>query len=137
VQYIQTRAAGNPFFAEELARTVGSSSTGGPFIAARHLEHTITALPDTIAAALNLRLSRLSSACQRLLSKAAVLGSSFEFHLISAMEANTPGSSPPIRADNDVASSYESPPGSPAFGQSACKENEDMVLDLLEEAMQA
>ncbi len=107
VQYIQTRAAGNPFFAEELARTVGSSSTGGPFITPNHLEDTLPALPNTIAAALNLRLSRLSSACQRLLSKAAVLGSSFEFHLISAMEASTPGS------------------------------NEDTVLDQVEEAMQA
>ena len=107
VQYIQTRAAGNPFFAEELARTVGTSSTGGPSIAPNHLGDIIPALPDTIAAALNLRLSRLSSACQRLLSKAAVLGSSFEFHLISAMEASTPGS------------------------------NEDTVLDLVEEAMQS
>ncbi len=107
VQYIQTRAAGNPFFAEELARTVGTSSTGGPSIAPNHLGDIIPALPDTIAAALNLRLSRLSSACQRLLSKAAALGSSFEFNLISAMEANTPGS------------------------------NEDMVLDLVEEAMQS
>src|SRR3989440_4162187 len=107
VQYIQTRAAGNPFFAEELARTVGTSSTGGSSITPNHLSDIIPVLPDTIAAALNLRLSRLSSACQRLLSKAAALGSSFEFHLISAMEANTPGS------------------------------NEDTVLDLLEEAMQS
>ncbi|HET7637194.1 MAG TPA: DUF6788 family protein [Ktedonobacteraceae bacterium] len=107
VQYIQTRAAGNPFFAEELARTVGSSSPGEPFIISNHLEDTLPALPNTIAAALNLRLGRLSSACQRLLSKAAVLGSSFEFHLISAMEASTPGS------------------------------NEDTVLDLVEEAMQS
>src|SRR2546421_2858530 len=107
VQYIQTRAAGNPCFAEELARTVGTSSKGGSYIAPNHLGDISLALPDTIAAALNLRLSRLSSACQRLLSKAAVLGSSFEFHLISAMEANTPGS------------------------------NEDTVLDLLEEAMQS
>ncbi|MFL5703431.1 MAG: tetratricopeptide repeat protein, partial [Ktedonobacteraceae bacterium] len=80
---------------------------GGPFITSNHLEDTLPALPNTIAAALNLRLSRLSSACQRLLSKAAVLGSSFEFYLISAMEANTPGS------------------------------NEDTVLDLVEEAMQS
>ena len=110
VQYIQTHAAGNPFFAEELARTVGSSSTGIQVATPDQIEHTvnaISALPDTISAALNLRLSRLSSPCQRLLSKAAVLGSSFEFHLISAMEANTPGFS------------------------------EDAVLDLVEEALQA
>jgi DNA-binding SARP family transcriptional activator/Tfp pilus assembly protein PilF len=104
VQYIQTRAAGNPFFAEELARTMGSSSVELPANSTNRHE---VALPDTISAALNLRLSRLTAPCQRLLSKAAVLGSSFEFHLISAMEANTPGYS------------------------------EDAVLDLVEEALQA
>src|SRR5579875_1421028 len=104
VQYIQTRAAGNPFFAEELARTMGSSPVEAPLNSTNHHE---VALPDTISAALNLRLSRLTAPCQRLLSKAAVLGSSFEFHLISAMEANAPGYS------------------------------EDSVLDLVEEALQA
>jgi DNA-binding SARP family transcriptional activator/Tfp pilus assembly protein PilF len=107
VQYIQTRAAGNPFFAEELARTMESFPGRDQFVVPGHLGNSVPVLPDTISAALNLRLSRLSSACQRLLSKAAVLGSSFEFHLISAMEANTPGF------------------------------NEDSVLDLVEEALQA
>ncbi len=107
VQYIQTRAAGNPFFAEELARTMDiSSATLLPDVS--HYDgDSPPALPDTISAALNLRLSRLTPPCQRLLSKAAVLGSSFEFHLISGMEANTPGFS------------------------------EDGVLDLIEEALQA
>jgi DNA-binding SARP family transcriptional activator len=103
IQYIQSRAAGNPFFAEELARTMEVASTSQQSTTS----HNTSALPDTISAALNLRLSRLSSACQRLLSKAAVLGSSFEFHHISAMEARTPGYS------------------------------EDIVLDLVEEALQA
>lgn len=108
VQYIQTHAAGNPFFAEELARTVGSSSNNHTQShAAEQSENLVSVLPDTISAALNLRLSRLSGACQRLLSKAAVLGSSFEFHLISAMEASTPNFS------------------------------EDTVLDLVEEALLA
>lgn len=107
VQYIQTRAAGNPFFAEELARTMDVSSVALlPDIS--HYDGGVPpALPDTISAALSLRLSRLTAPCQRLLSKAAVLGSSFEFHLISGMEASTP-----------------------AF-------SEDGVLDLIEEALQA
>ncbi len=107
VQYIQTRAVGNPFFAEELARTMDISSAALLPDISRYDGDALPALPDTISAALNLRLSRLTPPCQRLLSKAAVLGSSFEFHLISAMEASTPGFS------------------------------EDGVLDLIEEALQA
>lgn len=91
IQHIQTQAAGNPFFAEELARTI----------------LTTTALPKTIAAALDSRLSRLSSLCQRLLGNAAVLGGSFELPVICSMEAN------------------------------ASLADEDTVLDLLEEALQS
>jgi tetratricopeptide (TPR) repeat protein len=61
-------------------------------------------LPDTISAVLELRMSRLSSPCQRLLSNAAVLGGSFTFHVIEQMETGI---------------------------------NEDTILDLLEEAIQA
>lgn len=89
VQHIQEQAAGNPFFAEELART------------------TPPTLPRTIAAALDHRMSRLSRSCQQLLGNAAVLGGSFEFPIISAMEAGS------ALAD------------------------EDTVLDLLEEALQS
>ncbi len=103
VPRISSRAAGNPFFAEELAHTVGSPSSS-----------TVTSeltgddmLPDTITSVLDLRLGRLSNACQRLLSKAAVLGSAFEFNVICAMEAHTDGS------------------------------NEEAVLDLLEEALKS
>lgn len=89
VQHIQAQAAGNPFFAEELARTAPP------------------ALPKTVAAALDHRMSRLSADCQHLLGNAAVLGGSFEFSVISAMEASTSLS------------------------------DEDTMLTLLEEALQA
>jgi predicted ATPase/DNA-binding SARP family transcriptional activator len=115
VQHIRDRAAGNPFFAEELARTIalpaeegngnGSSSSNGAF---RLLDLEKGAdLPATINAVLDLRLNRLSPDCLRLLNKAAVLGNSFEFPVINDMEAMTPGS------------------------------NEDVVLDLLEEALKS
>lgn len=67
LRHIQDRAAGNPFFAEELART------------------TPPTLPRTITAALDHRLSRLSDLCRLLLGNAAILGGSFEFPLISAL----------------------------------------------------
>jgi tetratricopeptide (TPR) repeat protein len=89
VQHIQEQAAGNPFFAEELARS------------------TPPTLPKTVAAALDHRMNRLSSACRRLLEHAAVLGGSFEFPLIAAMET-----------DSTLL-------------------DEDTVLDLLEEALQS
>ncbi len=89
VQYIQEQAAGNPFFAEELARST-------PYV-----------LPSSVAAALQHRMSRLSQPCQQLLGNAAVLGGSFEFPLIAAMET-----------DNSLS-------------------DEDTVLDLLEEALQS
>ncbi|MDQ2717639.1 MAG: AAA family ATPase, partial [Chloroflexota bacterium] len=103
---IQAQAAGNPFFAEELARSV-EAQVALP-TQATEPDTVAYPLPDTIAAVLNLRISRLSSACQRLLGNAAVLGGSFEFSVIREMEAS--GSSP---AD------------------------EDTVLDLLDEALQA
>ncbi len=91
VKHIQDHAAGNPFFAEELARS------------------TPPTLPRTVTAALNHRMGRLSAACRQLLGNAAVLGGSFEFSLICAMESS---------ARNDLA-------------------DEDTVLTLLEEALQA
>ena len=89
VQHIQAQAAGNPFFAEELART------------------TPPVLPRTVAAALEQRMKKLSAPCVQLLGNAAVLGGSFEFSVICAMEA-----------DNDLV-------------------DEDAVLTLLEEALQS
>ncbi|QBD83130.1 tetratricopeptide repeat protein [Ktedonosporobacter rubrisoli] len=103
VPTIRERAAGNPFFAEELARTVDAQAQlNGHNGSSSELAQN---LPDTITAVLDLRLERLSAACRRLLSKAAVLGGPFRFQIINEMEAMTPGS------------------------------DEDLVLELLEEAL--
>ena len=104
VQHIQLNAAGNPFFAEELARI--SHLTPLDTAASNPEESTFSPLPATITAAFDLRLSRLSRACQQLLSRATILGDSFEYPILHAMEAN--GST-----------------------------DEDTVLELLEEALQA
>ncbi|HZU69622.1 MAG TPA: tetratricopeptide repeat protein [Ktedonobacteraceae bacterium] len=85
VQSIQTQAGGNPFFAEELARYSGTDTEDTQALAK-------TTLPETIAAVLDRRLSRLSSDCQALLGKAAVLGGSFEFSQLLFM-ANDQGTS--------------------------------------------
>jgi predicted ATPase len=107
VQHIQTQAAGNPFFAEELAHsfridTTSLTANGGEI---QQLPREV--LPGTVTAALNQRLNKLSEACHQLLSTAAVLGGSFGFHLLSAMEAGSTGA------------------------------DEDVLFDLLEEALQS
>ena len=105
VRHIQTQAAGNPFFAEELAYTLGAGQDA-PGI--RHAQSDeALALPTTITAVLNQRMQRLSLACQQLLSRAAVLGGSFGYPLISAMETG-------------VSAAYE-----------------DDMLDLLDEALRS
>ena len=77
VESIQIQAAGNPFFAEELARYVGAQADAD--IQQRR------SLPDAVTALLERRLRRLSHDCQTLLGKAAVLGGSFELRQLLPM----------------------------------------------------
>jgi DNA-binding SARP family transcriptional activator/Flp pilus assembly protein TadD len=130
VYSIQEQAAGNPFFAEELARyasahlndqtsilstqdlnsqilhnQLGEHKRGmraGERLTSR-TSHSHT-LPEAISAVLERRLGRLSPDCQTLLSKAAVLGGSFELSQLL-----------PITSD----------------------QSEDAILDLLEEALRS
>ena len=117
VQDIQTQAAGNPFFAEELARYSYSASAldtihHSPTNFAEHEQldviHLAPMLPETITVALDRRMSNLSGSCQRLLGKAAVLGGSFEFNLLRLMQSNQ-----------------------------TTALDEDILIDLLDEALQA
>ncbi|MHB8596767.1 MAG: DUF6788 family protein [Ktedonobacteraceae bacterium] len=80
VQQIQRQAAGNPLFAEELARSFATTTA--------QAQPNEQPLPETIAAVLDLRIERLSQSCQRLLSTAAVLGGSFELAVLVRMEVN-------------------------------------------------
>ncbi|GLV54519.1 hypothetical protein KDH_13660 [Dictyobacter sp. S3.2.2.5] len=102
IEEITKRAGGNPFFAEELARSV----VDAPASDISTNRGSNDNLPDTINAVLALRLTRLSEKCQQLLGKAAVIGGSFEFQAISEMESQLPN-------------------------------HEDVVLDLLEEALRS
>jgi DNA-binding SARP family transcriptional activator/tetratricopeptide (TPR) repeat protein len=94
VRNIQEQASGNPFFAEELARYGGSGFEEDELLESiaseerekngqAYMLSTDRSLPEAIAAVLDRRLNRLSSGCQNLLGKAAVLGGSFELrHLL-------------------------------------------------------
>jgi len=103
IESIQTQAAGNPFFAEELARYVEATtnqggrddfSHGSLFIDDNKTSHTLarrhSSLPDAVAALLERRLHRLSSECQTLLGKAAILGGSFELQQLLPMAHEHP-----------------------------------------------
>ena len=110
LEHIQMQAAGNPFFAEELARYSYSSLPTDPPVTHQSVTSNAKSplLPETITAALARRLSNLSDPCQRLLGKAAVLGGSFEFELLRLMHQN------PI-----------------------AQQDEESLLDLLDEALHA
>src|SRR2546421_6433829 len=103
LQSIQSQSGGNPFFADELAPV---SETGLPIHPdavtgrAQALPTAVietdsqavsasaswaSAMPDTITAVLDRRLSRLSNDCQTLLGKGVGAGGSFEFHQLSLM----------------------------------------------------
>lgn len=71
VTHIQTYAGGNPFFAEELARSPTAN------------------LPLTITEALGYRMKHLKPKCRELLSHAAVLGGSFELPIICMLETGS------------------------------------------------
>jgi len=113
LQDIQLRAAGNPLFAEELARVAPLTLPVelGASLYPSHLvqAHSIGShLPDTIGSLFDLRLGKLSSSCQQLLSKASVLGGHFSFPVLVAMA--TPASE-------------------------GSERDEDRVVDLLDEAL--
>jgi serine/threonine protein kinase/tetratricopeptide (TPR) repeat protein len=86
LQRIQRQASGNPLFAEELAHIAllepHTSEIG---------EESVQAgtLPGTITAVFEQRLRRLSPACKRLLSRAAVLDGTFSLAVLALLESNT------------------------------------------------
>jgi class 3 adenylate cyclase/tetratricopeptide (TPR) repeat protein len=76
-QEIIAKAAGNPFFLEELTRSVQEEG--------RH--HTVLTIPDTIQAVLAARIDRLSSEVKHLLQTAAVIGTAVPLPLVQAVAA--------------------------------------------------
>ncbi len=74
-KHIQQRAAGNPLFAEELARLLAGCAFSTPR----------QALPQTIAGVLDRRINGLSAACQTFLNHAAVLGEALSLPVLHAL----------------------------------------------------
>jgi predicted ATPase/DNA-binding winged helix-turn-helix (wHTH) protein/class 3 adenylate cyclase len=75
VPQLLTKADGNPFFLEELARTVAEQGDDTP-------AHTV---PDTVQAVLLARIDRLPTTAKRLLQAAAVIGKDVALPLLQAV----------------------------------------------------
>ncbi len=86
-QLIAERAAGNPFFAEEIVRDLSERGTISGATGSYVLEADVTdvSVPATLYAAIAARVDRLSMAAKRTLGAAAVIGSRFTPELVAAV----------------------------------------------------
>src|SRR6476469_6779153 len=86
-QTIADRAAGNPFFAEEIVREVAERGVvegkSGAFISTT--EGAEVSVPDTLQATIAARIDRLRPEAKRTLSAAAVIGSRFSLGLLQML----------------------------------------------------
>jgi class 3 adenylate cyclase len=84
---ITERAAGNPFFAEEMVRELVQRGvlTGdrGGYVC--HTDVAEVAVPATVQAAIEARIDRLSTPSKRTLNAASVIGARFDAELLAAL----------------------------------------------------
>jgi len=88
VQSIQTQAAGNPLFAEELARHWNLDKRASEPVEGSKVEFYAPVHPTLPAGVLDVfqhRLAQLSESCQAFLGKAAVLGGPFELDQLTSL----------------------------------------------------
>ena len=84
---IAERAAGNPFFAEEIVRELAERGVlrGGPGAYVSTAEVAEVSVPATLQATIAARIDRLDPKAKRTLSAAAVIGSRFSLDLLTAL----------------------------------------------------
>ena len=85
--HVSARAAGNPFFLEEIVRDLAERGV----VRGRHGAYLMRGgvddvdVPATLQATIGARIDRLSSAAKRTLNAAAVIGSQFEAELLATV----------------------------------------------------
>jgi class 3 adenylate cyclase len=86
-QKVVGRAAGNPFFAEEMVRELSERGVlhGEPSAYLSAVEVGEVSVPATLQAAIAARIDRLGPKAKRTLSAAAVLGARFTLDLLTAL----------------------------------------------------
>ena len=86
-QRVTKRAAGNPFFAEEMVRELAERGVlrgePGAYISATQVGEV--SVPATLQATIAARIDRLDARAKRTLSAAAVLGARFDLDLLAAV----------------------------------------------------
>ncbi len=84
---VTDRAAGNPFFAEEIVRDLAERGVlkGKPGAYTSTAEMTEVSVPATLQATIAARIDRLDPKAKRTLNAAAVVGSRFGPHLLTAL----------------------------------------------------
>ena len=84
---IVERAAGNPFFAEEIVRELAERGVlrGEPGAYTSKAKAAEVSVPATLQATIAARIDRLPSEAKRTLSAAAVIGSRFDLDLLTAV----------------------------------------------------
>jgi adenylate cyclase len=84
---IADRAAGNPFFAEEIVRDLAERGVlkGKPGAYTSTAEMTEVSVPATLQATIAARIDRLDPRAKRTLNAAAVVGSRFGLHMLTAL----------------------------------------------------
>ena len=89
-QTIADRAAGNPFFAEEIVRDLSERGVleGQPGAYKSTVEGAEVNVPATLQATIAARIDRLDPKAKRTLSAAAVIGSRFGIDLLTAWGSN-------------------------------------------------
>ncbi len=87
---IAERAAGNPFFAEELVRDLAERGalTGARGAYVCRLEHADAAVPATLQATIAARIDRLAPATKQTLNAAAVIGLRFGAEQLALLDAD-------------------------------------------------
>src|SRR6476646_5768399 len=81
------RAAGNPFFAEEIVRELGERGVlrGQPGAYLSTAEIAEVSVPATLQATIAARIDRLTPAAKRTLGAAAVIGARFDLDLLTVL----------------------------------------------------
>lgn len=84
---IAERAAGNPFFAEEMVRELSQrgvlAGERGSYICQADIEEV--SVPATVQAAIEARIDRLTAVAKQTLNAASVIGARFDTELLAAM----------------------------------------------------
>jgi tetratricopeptide (TPR) repeat protein len=100
LETLLAKADGNPFFVEELVRSLREQ--GG---------HSVPAVPDTIEDVLRGRVDRLDPEDQRLLQHAAVIGREVPLSLLEAIEGDAAGLRASLQRVQSAEFLYEVPRG--------------------------